>query len=510
MSEEKITQSAPEEETSTIFSAPSEHDDGPRKKQPIGKRLLAAALALLIVIGATVSVIKLIPEKQEETPKDLSFNVINIDSANIEKAEIKYESSALTLLSAVKEENGTSSVNWSVDGVAETYTDSSKIKSTVDSAAAIKASKIVEGTPADFGLDKPRAEITLTARNSAFETVTVKIGNSAPANMGCYLMLSNDSKIYLADTSVLSLIDLNALDFATTTGLTGVVKTSENSDCFSDTSIKKFDYITLSGKNYPTPLKIEMQEDENLNAYFAFKITSPALRIGNDDKIIELINSLSTGITSSGAYAFDPDTAALKSYRLDDPDVVITISVKNKTYTILASKVDDSTYAAIDTYGGMIHKIPASSLTVATAKPTDFYSTFIVLENLSGLSNFKAEFKNGETYNFQTIYNKDNESYKALIDGKELNIDNFKALYRQFISLTPVEQDSKTLSDCALTVTLVHSSGSADTVIKFKPYSDARYQVEMNGIPMGLITLAHYDKFASNIKNVAEGNTVIE
>lgn len=510
MSEEKNTPNTETEETSTIFSAPTEHNDKEPTKQPIVKRLVAAFLALALVIGATVGVIKLIPEKQEEQAPEISFNVLNIDTANIEKAVITSEDKSLTLLSTVTEKDNASEISWSVDGVTAAYTDSDTIKKTISNAAVIKASKTAQGALADFGLDNPRTTVALHPRNSAFEAVTIIIGNSAAANMGCYIKLSGDDKIYLADNSVASLIGLNELDFATTTGLAGVIKTEENADCFSDSSLNTFDYITLSGKNFPEPMKIEQQEDETLNAYFAFKITSPALRIGNDDKIIELINLLSSGITSSGAYAYDPNTKALNDYHLNEPDVVITISVKGKTYTILASKVDDSFYAAIDSYGGIIHKIPASSITFADSKITDYYSTFIVLENLSGLSYFKAEFADGDTYNFQTVYNKDEESYKALIGGKELDIDNFKALYRQFISLTAVEQDAKKISDTSLTLTLVHSNGSADTVLKFKPYSSARYQVEMNGIPMGLITLSHYDKFTANIKNVANGNPVQE
>lgn len=510
MSEEKTTPEVETEEASTIFSAPVDHNDKSPTKQPLFKRLLAAFLALALIIGATVGVVKLIPEKETAETPEVSFSVLNIDTANVEKAVITSGDKTLTLLSTVSESDTSSEISWSLDGITAAYTDSETIKSMVSNASVIKASKTVEGTLADFGLDKPRTTATLYARNSAFQTVTISIGNSAPANLGCYISISGDDKIYLADNSVTALVELDELDFATKAGLSGVIKTAENADCFSDSSLNKFDYIAVSGKNYPEPMKIEMQEDETLNAYFAFKITAPSLRIGNDDKIIELVNLLGASIASSGAYAFDPDTATLKAYRLDNPDVVITISVKNKTYTILASKVDENFYAAIDTYGGLIHKIPASSLGIAEAKITDYYSTFIVLENLSGLSNFKAEFKGGETYNFQTVYNKDDESYKALIGGKELDIDNFKALYRQFISLTAVEQDAKQISDVALTLTLVHSSGSADTVLKFKPYSSARYQVEMNGIPMGLITLSHYDKFTKNIKNVANGIPVIE
>ncbi len=498
------------EEESTIFSAPVRHEEKAKAKQPFGKRLLAAALALAVIAGSTAAIISLIPKKEEDETPTVTFNILNIDSDNIEKAEIKTGDSTLTLLSSVTQSDTSSSVSWTVDGVNAAYTDSSAIKSAVSDAAVIEASKEVEGTPADYGLDNPKAQITLYPRNEAFEQVTVSIGNSAPANLGYYCSLSGSDKIYLAKNTVADLIGVKALDFATKKGLSGVIQTEKNANCFADGTLTDFDYITVSGKNYPMPLKIEPQEDETLNAYFAFKITAPSIRIGDDDTITTLINLLSNGITSSGAYAFDPDTETLKSYRLDNPDVVLTISVADTPYTILASKVDDSFYAAIDTYGGLIHKIAASSLTFADTKATDYYSSFIVLENLSGLSNFKATFADGTSFDFKTVYESEGESYKAFIGNTELDIDNFKAFYRQFISLTPVEQDAKTIKDIALTVTLVHTNGSGDTVLTFKPYSSGRYQVEMNGIPMGLITSTSYEKFAANIKNVADGKPVIE
>ncbi len=498
------------EEQSTIFSSPVVHEDEKPKNKKPWKRLLAAFLAVAIVAGATVAVIKLIPEKKEDEDKTVTFNILNIDAANVEKAEIKTNGNTLTLLSTVTQTDDASSISWSVEGVNSAYTDSSAIESAVSDASVLEASKEVEGTAADFGLDNPKTAVTLYARNSAFETVTVNIGNAAPANLGYYCSLSSSDKIYLVGSGVADLIDISALNFANTNGLSGVLKTESNANCFADGLLTDFDYITISGKNYEAPLKIEPQEDETLNAYFAFKITSPSIRIGDDDTITGLINLLSSGITSSGAYAFDPDADTLKGYRLDNPDVTLTISVAGSPYTILASKVDDNFYAAIDTYGGMIHKIAVSSLTFADTKATDYYSSFIVLENLSGLSHFKADFKDGSSYDFNTVYNSEDESYKVFINGTELDIDNFKAFYRQFISLTPVEQNTKPISETSLTVTLVHSNGSADTCLAFKPYSSGRYQVEMNGIPMGLITSTSYEKFAANIKNVANGTKIIE
>lgn len=500
------------EESSTIFSAPAEHKDKKISKKANFKRLIAAFAALCIVGGGTAAVVSLIPEKTEESKKsNVTFEVLNIDSANVEKAELINAQGSVTMLSELTESDGSSTVDWQVDGVNKNYTDSSSIEYAVETASVISATKKIEGSEADFGLEEPQASVTLYPRNDAFSTVTVSVGNAAPANMGYYCKISTDENIYLVDDGISELINLTALDFSTTSGLSGVIQTDNNSECFTDGEISDFDYITLSGSKYPKPLKIELQQDETINAYFAFKITSPTVRIGNDDNITAIIDSLSSGISSNGAYCYDPTTDDLKKYGLDNPDVVLTISVAGEKYTIIAAEVSDGYYAVIDTYGTMIHKISASLLTFATSDITDYYSSFIVLENLSGLSHFKLDFANGTSYDFVTEYNEDDETYKAFYNGTELNIDNFKAFYRQFIGLSPVEYDEKELNETALTITLVHSNAeSGDTVLKFKPYSAGRYQVEMNGIPMGLITSASYDKLAANAANAANGADILE
>lgn len=493
---------------STIFSAPVDHSDKKPQNSKLLPRLLAAFLALAIVVGGALAVIKLVPEKQDDTKSDATIELLALDTDNIEKVELTNEKGSVTLLSTVTEKDGESTVSWRVDGVTEAYTDSDTIKSTVQTAAKLSALKAVEGSLADFGLDKPGITFTLYPRNNAFPQITVTVGDAAPAGLGYYLKLSEKDTVYLVDDDIFSLSQVTKLDFATTTGVSGVIQTEKNSSCFTEGSITKFDYITLSGKHYPTPLKIEMQNDEAINAYFAFLVTSPSLRIGNDENITSLITLLSSGIKSEGAYSFDPTDKELEKYGFNSPDAVLTISVAGQTYTIAAAKVDSGYYAVIDSYGGIIHKIPAASLPFVSASVTDYYSSFIVLENLSGLSNFKAAFADGTVYDFVTEYEKEDESYKAFIGGKELDIANFKALYSNFIGLSPVEYASKEIKETALTITLVHSADTPDTVLKFKPYSSGRYQVEMNSIPMGLITTTNYENLVSDIKNVANGVSI--
>lgn len=507
--ETKIESAAEELEESTIFSAPVEHADKKPESKPLFKRLVAGFLALAIVAGAAVAAIKLIPEKQEEATDSTTIPVLKIDTANVEKATIVNEKGTLTLLSEVTENNGESTVSWYVDGVEKSFVDSSTIASTVKKASELSALKEVEGTTADYGLANPTVAVTLSPRNSAFTETTVSFGDAAPANLGIYCSVSGSDKVYLVSTDLVSLGSVTALDLATTAGVSGVIPTEENASCFTDGSISTFDYITLSGNNFPQPIKIEEQNDATINAFFAFKITLPALRIGNDDNITHLINFMSTGTESSGAYSLTIDDAALKEFGLNEPDVVFTISVKNSLYTVVVKKVDENFCAVVDTYGGIIHKIPTSYLPFMTTKTSDYYSSFIVLENLSGLSHFKTEFSDGTVYDFKTEYTEEGQDYKVFLNGTQLDITNFKALYSEFIGLSPVEYDSKNISEVDLKVTLVHSDTALnDTVIVFKPYSSGRYQVEMNGIPMGLITTTTYDRFAESIKKVAEGISI--
>ena len=239
-------------------------------KKPLAKRAIAAILALLIVAGGAFAAIKLIPEKPAEEKGDATIPVLSLDNANIEKAVIINEKGSLTLLSETTESNGESTQSWFIDGVEKTFVSSDNIADTVKKAASLKALKEVEGTTADFGLSAPQVSVTFYARNGAFEEVTLKLGDAAPANLGIYCSVSTSDKVYLIGNDLISLATLTDIDLATTVGISGVIQTSDNTSSFTDGSISKFDYMTLSGNNFPQALKIEMQPDETINAFFSF------------------------------------------------------------------------------------------------------------------------------------------------------------------------------------------------------------------------------------------------
>ena len=92
-----------EDSESTIFSAPVSHDDKAPEKSNLFKKLLAAFLALAIVVGGTLAVVKLIPEKEDiNAAEDATIPILQIDTDNVEKVTLKNESNDTVLSYALQ------------------------------------------------------------------------------------------------------------------------------------------------------------------------------------------------------------------------------------------------------------------------------------------------------------------------------------------------------------------------------------------------------------------------
>ena len=82
-------------EQSTVFSAPKEHNDkglkSPKKRRITA--VIAAVLAVLILVGGTLAVIKYIPKLDDEnitsSTEDTTITVIDFDSAKFDTVTVK-------------------------------------------------------------------------------------------------------------------------------------------------------------------------------------------------------------------------------------------------------------------------------------------------------------------------------------------------------------------------------------------------------------------------------------
>ncbi len=510
--EDAATETA--EEESTIFSAPISHNDTAKQsKKPLLKRAIAAALAVLVLAGGTVAVIKLIPKKEKEPEKSLdTVSVISTNAADVDCVEINNEFGKIVMRPAVTETDGESDIVWSLDGIDASLTDSALISNTADRALNVTAIKEIADA-GNFGLNNSTVNATVKMKSGKGENYSVILGDEAPAGLGIYIKVTATNKVYLADASIATYLNGEITDFASTEPCGAVPKNGTTESCFNENSIIKFDSIVATGKKIKGTVKIVMQTDDSINSYFAYKITSPTTRIADNDKTEALLTLFASGIASSGAYSYKTDAAALKKYGLNNPDVTVTLTLNDKKFSFSAAKVDDTYCAVTDGNKKMIYKVENSLLSVLDYAENDFYSTFIFLENLSGLNGLKVEIAGGKTYNFGLKYTPaategGTDTYFASFGGKEIDIDNFKKFYQYLIGLTPIDYEFKNIKKADLTITLSHSSGTKATVLEFKKYSEQRYQVELDGVPMGKISAADLEKIKSYTEKAATNTQI--
>lgn len=507
------------EPESTIFSDPAHYNDEPKKEAKKGKyssliKLIAVFVAVAVAIGAYVAIDRLVPKPKTEEQKDFMIDVKTASSAHVKEIRVKNENSEYTILPKVVESLTESSTIWTIDGINSDYTDSSVIEDVVNAALDINAVREVTEVSGDLGFDKPTVSIEVIGDGESLQDYTVVIGGNAPAELGCYCKVSGDDKIYIINTETMLALQAVPLDFAVTTGYGGVLINNKNMSCFANGTLNDFDYISISGAKFDKTLTIKPQTDESINAFFAYIITSPVKRIADDDKVSTLMSYFDSGISSVGAYSYTKDAKTLKEYKLDNPDYVVTISLNGEKHTFKFSIVSDLHCALIEEGSDMIHQVALSTLGISSFEVEDYYSSFIILEALSGLSKMKVETPDGKQYSFDLKYTPPAEDgstssiYQAFYKGKELDIANFKKYYQKLIALTPISYDSNPNLKTSAKITLVHSSGTGDVVLSFKKYSSGRYQVELDGIPMGLITATAFNELMEATPKAANGETI--
>lgn len=498
-----------EKEEYSIFSDPAEKPKEKEKisKHPLRNRILAAVVAAAVIAGGTFAVIKFVPKPEEETEEKSEISVLNVTEP-INSMKLNNEITSLEFVSQTVQGETESELLWTISGVKSEYTNSSSIEKLVNSVATMNAlQKIPLNKDEDYGFANSKVNAELKTNNS---DITVTFGKTAPADVGVYCKTStDDNNVYIVNLVAVTALQVIPTDFADAKGYGGIEITSANTGCFSDDgTVTEFDYIELNNKNYSKPLKIVAQNDESVNAYFAFKVVSPMERIGNNENSQAILNLFAKGFSAEGAYAFDPNDTVLQRYHLKNPDVVCTVSINKKEYTLKFGIIDETYCAYLSENGGMIEKVPIASIPFISNSVTDYYSSFIVLENLSGLKALKIKTAD-VSYDFDLQYTAGKETkddvYKAFISGKELDIKSFKNYYQELIGMSPIAYDTGAVGTTDMSITFVHSDDLPDTVLTFRKFSSQRYQVDINGLPLGIVTKTLYDTFLSNTAKIAAG-----
>ncbi len=513
-----------EENTETeysVFSDPSPHNRGGVKKKRVATKIIAAAVAVAVLVGGTVAVIKLIPEKQDElmgssTPITEQKYIKQYESDDISTVIVNNSIGKTEFYSvATKENEDLTTVEWYIRSLKKNLTDSYTIAEKVEAVSRVAYSKeITQKDEKACGLENSNIKVTVKPKNG--DKYTLILGDKSPDNMGYYAKIENEAKIYLVSDSVWEALNFELLDFADTTAIPGFEnENGELDERFSDDELSQFDKVVLKGENHPQGTQIVLNEDERINKYLGYMVISPQKRIAKSTDA--LLTMYQGGLEVTGAYSYDVSPAGLKKFGLDNPYLETTMYVLNKSITYKFAPQKDGGYAVIYNDSKLIHKVDASSLEgIIELSAEDYYDTWIFYTLIDDITQFKVTSgKESYAFSVKKNENEDDENlqeddYIIKYKGKQLDGPSFQHLYQYCVSLRCSDYTAhKLTAKPSITIELSLAKGGK-TVIEFTRYSDTKYQATVNGIVMGKTSVNSVDRVITNVKKFASGEKIGE
>lgn len=505
-----------EEEFSTVFSDPLNHKKSAEniKKKKRLSVVISCILAVAILVGSTVGVIKLIPEREtekEETPAYESIEVLNLDNEELKTVTVENENGGYKLYSVKEKDTNSSSasasvVNWYLDGYEKNLISTSMTSNAVDTLTDITALKeITKMTAEDCGLADTKTKVVIL--NEEDQETTLLFGTASLDNSGYYFKTSESDKIYLIESYYRTVALQTKLDFGDTSNMPAFPLASDMTDFKnSDGTLLKFEKLTITGENFPTPLVIEENPNEQLSNLVGYVTTSPANHIadGTDD----IFNMFKNGLAVNGVYSFDKSASSLKEFGLDNPDFTVTMEIKGTAHTYKFKKQSDDYCAVICDGSELIKKVAYSSVGFIDYVTKDFYSSWVCLISLDDIDSLVIKSPEiTETFAFfDTEDENEEEVLNVTLNGNTFDTETFQDFYQQLISIPCSDYtiDNITLKpDYSFTFNFKQEIGGKNT-IEFVKVSETRYQYYSDGVAMGKVSSAELKKIFNALEKLTD------
>lgn len=511
----------PEEEASTVFSDPAEHKKtAPGQRKKLLPVIIAAVLAVAVLAGGTLAVIKLIPEREEEssTPSIDTISVLDADSDDFKTVTVTNENGTFKLYSVEEAKDSDSSdasggetdINWYLDGYDRELIDSTSVGYIAGYAQSIEAVReITAKTAAECGLESPEIRVDVV-KNDGSE-FSILAGDESPDGTGTYVKLSTDDKIYITEGDIKGDFTFDALSLAETSSVPGVAVTDAVKDYTDDNgALTTFDTITLTGKNLSEKVVLAPNTDKTLSDYAAYMTVSPTKRIA--DNVNDIFDLFKNGVSAAGAYSFDTSVSARNKLGLDNPDLTATVKIGSVTQTYSFKQQEDGDYAVWYEGAKLIKKVSASSLPFIDYKVNDYYASWVCLQSINELSNFTLKTPD-KTYSFDIVYDDSEdaeETYVITYEGKKLVAENFQSFYQECISLSCSDYTVDNVSgEPAMSIIFTYADTSREkSLVEFRKASETKYQYNIDGIDMGKINSSSLNKILKLVEKVANGESI--
>lgn len=475
--------------------------------------IIIAGIILAILIGALVFLLTM-PNKEDESTSSTSSNtattLIEQATGNIEKIVVQNSGGTYTLMgygaqveSKVESSGETSTVTttemvFTMQEHSSYLIDKDKSDALAYDCANLVASKVVNANnnpDSDYGLDKPRATVTVSFSDGSEKTI--KVGNDVPGGKSAYIRMGDSNKIYV--------VALDSVNSMLVEKLQMFDKTILNSLSDDET----LSLLSVTGSGRKKALKLEKKAFSNISSYY---LSSPNQAACDADKIESLCNSSLFPLVADSVAAIDVKESDLSKYSLDKPYYILDAKTSTRSYKILVSKPDKDENCYIMLNGAdIIYKIESNVIDFMGGDGSDIVSKTIFYPNNLKLKSVDVSYgKIKDTYTIENTVTKNEDGVditttKVYYNGEETNITLFNKFMRNLSVLERAEKipayDEK--SNPVLSVSVTYTDDTIDTLEIYK--GDKKAIVVLNGKAVGTTELETAEKLTNCAKFLATG-----
>lgn len=513
-------------------------DSDNKKNSKLSKRtrnlILTSGVALLLV--AVLLVVTLLPTPPGGDSSSSSAPAVDTtvtlldktvkDAVVVQRVDIKNDEDAYTLYYDTTEKKlmlkGYEDITLSAE-LSETLLAYTTLISAADQVRN-------PGTPAEYGLDKPKATATVTYTDGT--AVTLTVGHTTPTENGYYTQISGDEGVYIFESDCVYMFMVRAVAFADTTLLT--TPTVKKDDTNGVAVLKEISY---SGKNHPTPLKIRRSyyTDSEEMSFFSYIIAKPYLR-GTTDEVIGLLSNFKS-LQASQALFLHPTKEQKQKLGFNNPLTVMnltmavetgedtdqstTTEVEKKTYynsysaTVTVGSMDGNNYVVMVDGINAIFLVDSSAIfSIADRTYENSVNKLLFLKNIAELGRISISC-NGKQHNFRlTHYPEKEDTEENMVvkeSGKVYPTGDFRELYQLLMGLERYGSTTESYdrNSATLRVDIYTTDGTHYLGATYYPLSGTLCAVETTEGEVFTTRWRNVTHFVEQIENYINGDKVL-
>ncbi|MDD6176211.1 MAG: DUF4340 domain-containing protein [Firmicutes bacterium] len=472
-------------------------------------------LAVLVVVGAGVALLLLLPQGGEETGASSgtasvssteTIPLISREQSEMTSLVITNEKGTVELIAEITEPESTdassaaaATVTYTVTGMEGVTLLNSVVQSDARYGYSLTATRDLgkQSDLAPYGLDYPAASYVATFTDGS--SVTISIGDEVPGSSSkYYVMRSGDDHVYIS--GVASMLSVSCNDF-----LSGTILSLMTTDESGAEVLPTFDKIKISGRDHDQPTVIFPQAEEVAATsplkYYSYYMSEPQ-EAGVTSKLVDNYLTPLANLSATGFAAVNPTDEELQEYGMDDP-IVLWFWIEGEKTSLLIGKVDGSTAYVMFEGGKVIYTVDAANIALATTKAFDLRDTLMFLCDISTVATFDFVDNNGKTYTIEqqrtekVSSSSNTSSGEATVDYdyaayyNDLNLQYYKKFYQSFLTAYREEEVPEDAQPGAMlfsfTLNFFEEYDAEPITVAAYEYSDRRVIYQINGENMALV-----------------------